>query len=668
MSLVHFRGWCVVVSCCLAVAGLADQSPLKAVRVSQPPVIDGTINDDEWKEVPFVEGLHDANTGAVYADDGRFWLAYDKNNIYFAARLKESEPHSIHATEYRTNVALSGDDFVELDLDLSGSMSAFNRFQINPQGATNIQIASGRAAKREWLGAFLAKGRITESGWEVEAKIPWNGMDIPHGGRRDIRFNILRFIAKNQRNLAYTYVPPTQTGLTPTWAGVELPKPEVDHSIKLLPYTYVGYDPKTKGVFNAGVDMKTALTDQINLVGSVNPDFRNIENQILSIDFSRFERLAGETRPFFQEGRQYSNSQLFASQRIRGFDAGLNGYGRLNDQMSFSLINTERFGKESDTIFNLTHDPNPNTSLRFTGTNFEQSGLTNQAFLVRLSQNLGPLNLFLREMGSNDSSLGFAHQDDVQFFYVKNTFDLIGSWTRVEKNFRPRIGFVPETDLTGPFLQTDYGRTYDHGSMSDWSVSLNGLNYNHTDGSFYRNEYTATGTATIRPGLNFLAAADIADFQGSHDNLYSFQVQYPRGDPYKNLTVHYDTGRQAGIDYRSVTGSAAYRFNKKLQLQLREQHVDYGGPSDQTILSANFDLGHDRAIAGRLVRQGGNTNAYVAFQRSGNEGVEYFLILGDPNAPKYRNSLILKVAVPLRIGKRGVDVGKQTVISGPGSK
>jgi hypothetical protein len=660
------RGWVVAVLCCVLQSTWAQQSGLKAIRVSQPPVIDGVVNDDEWKDVPFIEGLHDANTGAAYADDGRFWLAYDRNNIYFAARLKESEPHAIHATEYRTNVALSGDDYVELDLDLSGSMSAFNKFQINPQGATNIQIASGRAAKREWLGAFIAKGRITETGWEVEAKIPWNGMDIPHGGKRDIRYNILRFISKNQRNLVYTFVPPTQTGLTPTWAGVELPKPEVDHSLKLLPYTYVGYDSKTKSVVNAGIDMKTALTDQINLVGSVNPDFRNIENQILSIDFSRFERLAGETRPFFQEGRQYSNSQLFASQRIHSFDAGLNSYGRVNDQISFSVINTERFGHESDTILNVTDDPSPNTSLRFTGTNFDRSGLHNQAYLMRLSQNIGPLNVFLREMGTKDSTLGFGRQDDIQMFYVKNTFDLIGSWTRVEKEFAPRLGFVPETDLTGPFVQTDYLKTYDHGAMSDWSISLNGLNYNHIDGSFYRNEYTGTATAALRAGLAFMAAADIADFEGSKDSLYSFQLQYPRGNPYQNVSVHYDTGRQAGIEYRSVTASTAYRFNKKLQLMLREQHVDYAGPSDQTILSANFDLGRDRAIAGRLVRQGGNTNAYVAFQRSGNEGIEYFLILGDPNAVKYRNSLILKVAVPLRIGHGSVSQGKtQGLISGP---
>ena len=116
--------------------------------------------------------------------------------------------------------------------------------------------------------------------------------------------------------------------------------------------------------------------------------------------------------------------------------------------------------------------------------------------------------------------------------------------------------------------------------------------------------------------------------------------------------------------YRSITASTAYRLTKKLQLTLRDQHVDYGGPADQTIFSANWDLGGDRAISGRLVRQNGNTNAYLAFQRSGNQGIEYFLILGDPNADKFRSSLILKVAIPLSIG-RDRKTGR-TTIYGPG--
>lgn len=670
IRLVRFYGWMVCLLSCIAFrASASGANSLTAVKLLKPPVIDGSIDEDAWREVPYVEGLVDSGTGAPYADGGRFWLAYDKEFVYFAARLRESAPRSIHATEYRTNVSLTGDDFVELDLDLSGSLSAFNSFQINAQGATNIQIAGGRAAKREWVGAFLAKGRVTASGWEIEARIPWQVMDLPRGGKRDVRFNITRFVAKNQRLVSYAFVPATQTSETPKWVGVDLPRPEIDRSVKFLPYTYVGYDSTTKGVLNVGLDMKTALTDQINLVGSVNPDFRNIEKQILSIDFSRFERLAGESRPFFQEGKQYSNSQVFVSQRIAEFDAGLNAYGRISDKTSFSLISAARFGRESDAILNVTQDPNPDTSLRITATNLKQPGLNNDSYLVRYSQNIGSYNVFLRTMGSRDSLTGFGQENDAFLTYSKAGLTVTGGWDRADKGFNPRLGFVQEVDYQGASTNIDYTRTYGRGTVSDYDMNVTAISYDHADGSFYRKELATAANFTLRPGLNLALVADLADFEGSKDSLYSLQASFPRGNPYKNIGMQFDFGRQAGLNYKSITASSAYRVSKRLQLVLREQHVEYDGPNDQTILAASYDLGKDRAISGRFVQQDGKVNAYVAFQRTGNVGVEYFLILGDPNALTYRNSLILKVAFPFSVGKRGVDIGAgPTVISGPGAR
>ena len=644
--------WVLVWLALPAFAAAAEQQPIKAVRMDTPPTIDGTINDDEWKSVPFLEGLHDSTTGSAYADGGRFWIGYDKQYVYFAARLQESEPDKIHATEYRTNVPLTGDDFVELDLDLSGSTATFNTFQINPQGATNIRISGGRASKREWLGEFLAKAHKTPNGWECEARIPWRAMDIPRGGRRDVRFNILRFVAKNQRSLAYTFVPTTQVGLTPTWSDVELPKPEVDHSIRLLPYTYAGYDPKTKGIFNSGLDLKTAITDQINMVGSINPDFRNIANSVLSLDFSRFERIANETRPFFQEGSQYANSQLFIPQRISSFDAGINTYGRFNDKTSFSVISTARFGKESDSAFTITQDPNPNTSLRVTATDQELPGQSNQAYLVRYSQNYGDYNVFLRNMGSRDTQFGFGQQNDALVQYTKNGLSIGSGYTTADAGFTPRLGFVQEVDLKGPFIFTDWARSFDKGSISDYDINYTITALDHMNGGFYRREAAYGGSFTLRNGLNFLYSADIANFEGSMDNLFTYQATFPRGNPYNQVSVRYDQGLQAGFPYKSVTGTAQWRPSKGLQFSLREQHVDYQGAADQTVFTTAYDLGNDRSVAGRMVRQNDKVNAYLAYQRTGNQGIEYFLILGDPNAQVYRNALALKAVVPFSIGKK----------------
>ena len=635
-----------------AAAWAAAQNSLAAYRMATPPTVDGVIDADEWKNVPSVEGLFDTFDGSKYPDSGRFWLGYDKSFIYFAAKLVDSDPASIHATEYRTNVGLSGDDSVELDLDLSGSLNAFNAFQINPNGATNISIAGGRAAKREWLGAIIAKGRVTATGWECEARIPWRAMDIPKGGRRNVRFNILRFIPKSRRLLIQTFVPQTQTGLTPTWTNVELPKPEVDHSIKLLPYGYAGYDAKNGGLFNGGVDMKTALTDQVNLVGSINPDFKNIENSVLSLDFSHFERIGNETRPFFQEGKRYDNSPIFSTQRIKEFSAGINTYGRITDQASFSLIGTTLPGRESDLAFTVTENPNPRTGIRFAATDLERPGFSNKATFFRLSQDFGDYNFSTRLVGSQDSVLGAAQQNDFNFSYSKNGLNASTGWTSSGKGFSPKLGYVPEVNYKGPGVFVGFSRNLNHGTLSDFGFNLYGVSYNRIDGSYYRKEGQVSASATVRPGINFFVSADLADFLGTPESFYSYGFSYPRGNPYTNVSVESDYGMQGGFPYRSLTVSSSYRATKRLQFSLREQHVDYQGAADQTIVSAAFDLGNDRSIAGRFVRQNSSVNGYLAYQRSGNEGIEYFLILGDPNAPTYRNSITLKIVVPITIGKK----------------
>ncbi|MFX9097180.1 hypothetical protein ABTN72_19195, partial [Acinetobacter baumannii] len=65
-------------------------------------------------------------------------------------------------------------------------------------------------------------------------------------------------------------------------------------SFKLLPYTYLGVDEGGKPINNFGLDLKAPLSQNLDMVATVNPDFRNVENAILSLDFSYFARLAND--------------------------------------------------------------------------------------------------------------------------------------------------------------------------------------------------------------------------------------------------------------------------------------------------------------------------------------------------------------------------------------
>ena len=650
-----------IVLCVASSAAFGQQATvptLGAVKFQQPPTIDGMVDTEkEWTGIPSVSGLVDAQSGQSVPDGAQFWLGYDERYVYFAAKVADSDPKNIRATEYRTNVGLSGDDYIQLELDPTGSLGEFNTFQVNPRGATNVELAGGRAAKREWAGEILAKGRITETGWEVEARIPWQIMKLPGAGKRNLRFNFTRFNARAMREMSHAFTESGNLAKTPYWNDVVLPRPVFDRSIKLLPYTYLGYD--RGGVFNAGLDLKTALTDQVQLVGSINPDFRNIENQILSLDFSRFERLAGETRPFFQEGANYSGSQIFIPQRIPNFDVGINSYGRLDAKTNFGVIEAVDFeaknngqpGTRNNLVATVTQQTDADTNVRASFASLKRPGLANDAYLIRASRDLGPLNLFIRNMGTKDTILGRGQTSDGVLSYASKDFSYYVGAGMSQKAFNPRLGFIQENDFKGVNAGTSFNRTFSSGPWNDWGYSLDYTDNKHMDGSFYRREIQGSLFTTIRNGMYVVTAFDEHNFEGSHDRLYTLLTGFPRGNPYRNFSVSTDWGRQAGFDYRSMRVSGAYRIANKLQLTGSFQTLRYQGYTDQAIVGWNYELDADRAISGRLVKRNDKLNAYLSLRKSGNQGAEYFLIFGDPNAQTFRASLILKVVVPFQIGR-----------------
>jgi len=626
----------------------AQDNVLPGYKLSKPPTIDGAIEPAEWEGVPSGQGAFDDETGRPAPENLKFWLAYDENYVYFAAKAFDSQPSGIKATEYRTNASLRGDDNIVLLLDLTGSLADFNEFGMNPRGATSIDLAGGRAAKREWSGEFVAAARITPEGWEVEARIPWKIMRLPTAGPRTVRFNVERDHQRTLRDFIWQYTGSGQDDKAGKWTDVEIPKAPAERSIKLLPYGYAGREGSDT-ILDTGLDLKTNLAEQIQMVASVNPDFRNIENAILSLDFSRFERLANETRPFFQEGSQYLDSGLFASQRIQDFDIGLNIHGRLSDKMSFGLLDTIDFGDQNSFVANFSYDPTPKDRYRFSATSMSRDGLNNQAYMLRYSKQIGPASVFLRRMASCDSEEGSGTSDGIFVEYFKQGLFALVGWEAVSPDFLPRLGFSPEVDYKGPVVGFEWTRPASKGLVREVSVETFYFDYERYDGGFYRRAVEGDVSVRLENNLGLRYSALAEDFEGSKDHLNGFSVTMPRGNPYRFVSAEYEWGMLEGERYRSAGFQGAYRPVEKLQLTARYQHVVHGEEEDQGILGFNYDLGGDRYASGRLVKRDGDWGGYLSFRQSGNRGVEYYVILGDPNARTFRSSVILKVVWPVEI-------------------
>lgn len=643
---------CVALAVAGASIGLA-QHALPGIKLDEPPTIDGVIHPAEWEGASTGTGSFDENTGRPAPEPMQFWIAYDERYIYLSAKLGDRNPESIQAVETRTNVSFNGDDSFILAIDPFGTLSDLNQFQINPKGATNLKIAGGRAAKREWLGEIEAKGRVTPEGWECEARIPWAVMSLPSAGNRTLRFTVGRYLNRDQRVYIWNDISGGKTENIGRWTGVEVPRLDRGRSIKLLPYGYAGADRDDGAIFNAGLDFKSSITSDIELVGTINPDFRNVENQVLSLDFSHFERLAGESRPFFLEGQSYfstsRDASIFASQRIGSFDAGAKAYGRLSPRTTFALLDTADFGNQNAVAANVAHSFDGRSSVTAAVSQLDGDGKTNTATFLGGQMGLGAFSGFVQGSTTDDTAVGRAGRFNTGVVFEQAGWNGVLEYTTIDSNFLPRLGFAPQRGYRGVKGNLGYVRPIERGRLMEVGFQLELEDLHAHGGGLYRRGGAANGSITLRDGTDFDFGFGHSEFEGFDDRYQFVSIERPRGNPYQRWQIDYLWGEFAGKRYRSLAPGLSLRPLRGFQIQVRYQHVVHFDTLEQLVVSANYELNKVDAVSGRLISTEGDTNFYLAYRRSGNRGNEYYLILGDPNARTFRPSVIFKLVAPLEI-------------------
>lgn len=631
----------------------ATPSPeLPGIETSRAPVIDGRIEIDEWKEASSGEGLRDPLNDGPAPENLRFWLTFDDESIYFAVQAFDSRPDQIVAFETRSNVSLAGNDSVVLSLDVLGSLSDFNEFAVSPTGANSVRIAGGRASKAEWLGEMTSRGRKTDTGWEAEAKIPWSILRLPEPGPRTLRFNLRRYIPRYQRDFFWQLTNAGRVEAHGRWTQVQIPPTDRSRRISFLPYGYLGYDNE-RGLFNSGVDFRTSLADRIEAVGSINPDFRNIENQILSLDFSYFERLADESRPFFAEGSEYFNtgfgSRLFASQRVDRFDSGVKVFGKPNDRSQFGVMNLTTYGQESAWIGSYTYNPTSRSNLDLGVVSYRRKGIENDGVFVNYGRGVGPYFAYANFQGTTDRERGDGFRANLGLMGGAGGAETYFDAVIGDRDFLPRLGFVGERDLKGFSAGHDVTRTYARGAIMETEWGIDGAVFWRMDGRPYRRQISVDGSLTLRNGVDIDLTSRISRFEQFDDERHILSVEWPRRDRYRRYEYTLTWGHLRGQPYTQHALTALLRPASNVQLSATGQFVRHFQERTQIILSAVWDLNALESVSGRLVRQDSDVNAYVSYRRSGGKGTEYFLILGDPNSRSFRTSLILKVVTPFEL-------------------
>ncbi len=305
----------------LALAPAAAQGtsdPLRPIRVTASPVIDGVLDDAVWQECPLV-----TNFKTFAPDFGRdasgktiAYMAYDRENLYFAFRCYDRELDKIKSVvSSRDNVG--SDDWVCINLDSFNDHQSLYALYVNPAG---IQMDSRFAAGREDFSAdvvWYSAGQMTPEGYTVEIQIPLRS--IRYSATNPVQMSIFfeRYIARFSEHSSYPELDPAK-GMNFLTQMTTLLYPDVEHFslFEILPA--LTYSQKYK--LDAGrlviderkgdlsLTMKYGLTSDLILDGTYNPDFSQVEADAGQVDVNlRYALYYPEKRPFFLEGSDIYN-------------------------------------------------------------------------------------------------------------------------------------------------------------------------------------------------------------------------------------------------------------------------------------------------------------------------------------------------------------------------
>jgi len=298
---------------------LYSADPLIPRRTTQPPVIDGVLDDPAWRTAVKISGfkIFIPDFGRDLSEKTVAYMAYDAENLYFAFQCHDRAPERIKAT-MASRDSIFSDDFVCINLDSFNDRQALYAFYVNPLG---IQGDSRFASNQEDFSVDLvwtSAGRLTGDGYAVEMCIPFKS--IRYAGKERVEMAIFfeRYISRTTEHGSVPELDPAKGyAFLSQMQPLELRDIKRYTLLEILPAFVFsqrhergddGTLQRTASAGEVGVTGKFGLTSQLILDATWNPDFSQVEADAGQVDANlRYDLFYAEKRPFFLEGSEIFN-------------------------------------------------------------------------------------------------------------------------------------------------------------------------------------------------------------------------------------------------------------------------------------------------------------------------------------------------------------------------
>jgi hypothetical protein len=343
------RGLLLMVVLLLTNRGLT-QKTLTATKTTQPPVIDGRLDDAVWQTAPaavdFIQ--NSPNFGHPASAKTKVRVLYDNNAIYIGAYLHDKPSLIRKQLTARDGEQRQDADYFSVFFDTYNDKQNGFQFLVTP---TNVQTDAklnnatanatwGEFGDRSWDAVWQSQTTIVEDGWIVEMRIPYFTLRF---AKKDVQTWGLQFLRHIRRHNEMTYwnpVNPAENGFVNQF-GQLAPLFDIKPPLRLSFSPYIsggirqnpeGYSKGKEVLHNGGMDVKYGINESFTLDATLIPDFGQVVSDNIINNLTPYEQKFQENRPFFSEGTElFKKSGLFYSRRIGAIPDGYYSVQRLQD-------------------------------------------------------------------------------------------------------------------------------------------------------------------------------------------------------------------------------------------------------------------------------------------------------------------------------------------------
>ncbi|HEX6333756.1 MAG TPA: DUF5916 domain-containing protein, partial [Flavisolibacter sp.] len=286
-------------------------------RLQGTITLDGAPDEEAWNAVSWEGGFtqYQPGEGNPPTQETAFKILYDNKFLYIAYRCFDSAPDSIIRRMSRRD-EFPG-DWMEVNIDSYHDQRTAFSFTLSVSGVRGDEFVSndGRNWDVSWNPIWYGKTKVDDKGWTAEVKIPLS--QLRYGNEKDKVWGLQvhRRLFRREERSTWVLIPQTTGVWTSQFGELHGLKDIPTHrQVEIAPYVTVQTDvykeqegnPFATGFdkrLTAGVDGKYAVTNDLILDFTINPDFGQVEADPSQVRIDGFQNFFEERRPFFIESR-----------------------------------------------------------------------------------------------------------------------------------------------------------------------------------------------------------------------------------------------------------------------------------------------------------------------------------------------------------------------------